>query len=287
MRFKTLFFTVFSLVTFCSANSQGLEKTINLGDRHFESGQIVEALYTYQRAVFYSTSGTNANLLLKIAECFQSLGDFDNSIEYFDHAYYSASSDSFKTEILFKKTNSFLQTGNYHFALIELLGISVEPESILERRRSLYLASAYYGLDDFANSESYFIKCIPSGDNKSLEMVHGIFDKKGNFFRPNPKTAMWLSVFLPGTGQFYSGDWSSGINSFLLTGSFVGLTFYLTKLYHPIDAILTALPWFQRYYQGGFGQAEEIAEKKRKSKRDKTYQRILGIIGTANINEKE
>ena len=286
MRFRTLFIAVFSLVSFTSSYSQGLEKTIDLGNRHFESGQIAEALYTYQRAVFYSSSVTNAKLLLKIAECFQSLGDFDNSIEYFDHAYYSESSDIIKTEILFKKANAFIQTGNYHFALIEMLGISAKPGSILDRRRSLYLASAYYGLEDFDNAESYFIKSIPPDDQASAVMIHSIFNKKGNFLRPNPKTAMWLSVFLPGTGQFYSGDWSAGINSFLLTGFFVGLTFYLTQLYHPIDAILTALPWFQRYYQGGFGQAERIAENKRNRKRDITYQNILDIVGASNSNEK-
>lgn len=282
MRFRILLLTVFSLTPVLNGYSQGLEKTIDLGNRHFESGQIAEALYTYQRAIFYSTSGADANLLLKIAECFQREGDFDSSIEYFDHAFYSESSDSIKTEILIKKANSFIQTGNHHFALIELLGIRAEAGSILEKRKSLYLASAYYGLEDFLKAESYFITCLPSDDPKSLEMVQKIFEKKGNFYKPNPKTAMWLSVFLPGTGQFYSGDWAAGLNSFLLTGSLVGLTFYLTKLYHPVDAILTALPWFQRYYQGGFGQAEIIAELRRTEKRDRTYQDILNIISKAN-----
>ncbi len=282
MKFSTLFTIVFSFLLTSGIQAQNLENTIELGDNYFSSGQIPEALFTYQRAVFFSPSSADAELLLKIADCFERDGDFDRSIEYLDHAYFSESKDSLRTEILFKKAIFFIKTGNFHFALIELLGINAEEGTILDRRKSLYLASSYFGLEDFSNSKVYFLKALPLNNHVYHNKIENIFNKKGNFTRPNPSLALWFSVFIPGAGQFYSGDWIAGINSFLLTGSFIGLTFYLTSLYHPIDAILTALPWFQRYYQGGFDQAEKIAERRRTRNRNLKFQEILDIIETAN-----
>ena len=278
MIFKILFSVAFSLGTVLNCFPQDTDKTIRIGDKHFESGQITEALYAYQRAVFFSPSNLDPDVLLKIADCFVRKGDFDNSIEYFDHAYYAGPGDSIKIEILFRKANSFIQTTNYHFALIELLGIKADDGSLLEQRKALYMASAYYGLEDYSKAESYFLKALPITELDSRAAVMDIFSKKSNFYRPNPTAAFWMSVFFPGTGQFYSGDWAAGINSFILTGSLAALTIYLTKLYHPIDAILTVLPWFQRYYQGGFGQAERIAELQRERKRNETYQVLLTIV---------
>ena len=282
MRFSILFSIVFSIIQTFTGQAQDLQKTIELGDRYFVSGQISEALYTYQRAVFFSPSGAEADLLLKIADCFEITGDFDRSVEYFDHSYFSESSDSLRTEILFRKANSFIKTKNYHFALIELLGINASEGSFTDRRKFLYLASSYFGLEDFSKSEFYFLKALPGNKPEAYSEIRKIFNKKANFTRPNPSLALWLSVFLPGSGQLYSGDWIAGLNSLLLTGSLVGLTFYLTSLYHPIDAILTALPWFQRYYQGGFDQAEQIAELRRERNRNLTFQELIDIQRTAN-----
>lgn len=282
MKSSILFSIVFSVLLLQDAGAQDLKRTEELGDHYFQSGQISEALYTYQRAVFFSPETSDAELLLKIANCFEINSDFDRSVEYFDHAYFAENSDSLKLEILFRKAAAFIKTQNYHFALIELLGIDTEEGSLNDQRKSLYLATSYYGLENYPLSRDYFIKSVPEQNGNAIEQIEQIFSRKRNFSKPNPKLAMWLSVFLPGTGQFYAGDWVAGVNSLLLSGTLVGLTFYMTSLYHPIDAILTVLPWFQRYYQGGFGQAEQLAELKRSRNRNIKYQEILDIIEEAN-----
>jgi hypothetical protein len=57
------------------------------------------------------------------------------------------------------------------------------------------------------------------------------------------------------------------------------LGFNISAKYQPVDAILTILPWYQRYYTGGYGKAEEIARKKRDMKRNEIYIRILKLVG--------
>lgn len=282
MKLSILYTIAFSIFLIHPGRAQDFENTIRLADNYLESGQVEEALYTYQRATFYSGDGPNAGLLLKIAFCFSISGDFERSLEYYDHAYYSEPNDSARAEIIFFKAAALIKSGNCHFALIDLLGLDPGTNKMLERRKALYLASAYYRLGDFINSEKYFLSAIPENEISSVNQIESVFRKNSNFNRPNPGLAMWLSVFIPGAGQFYSGDLAAGINSLLLTGSLIGLTFYLTKMYHPIDAILTALPWFQRYYQGGFDQAEKIAASRRQRNRDLAYLKILDIIAAAN-----
>lgn len=284
-RYRKTFLIVFSIFWLSSAYAQVLNETVDLGDRFLQSGQLEEALFTYQRAAFYSPKGADSELLLKIADCFGSLGDFERAVEYLDHAYFSGPDDSTKTEILLKKANSFIHTSNYHFALIELLGMNTEKGSLTGRRKSLYAGASYYGLEDYQNAQKYFLDAVPENDFEARTGIKEIFSKKSNFYRPDPSLAMWMSVVIPGSGQLYAGDLAAALNSFILTGSLIGLTFYLTSIYHPIDAILTALPWFQRYYQGGFDQARIIAEQRRDRKRKQAYNDILNIIGSAQEDE--
>ncbi len=51
--------------------------------------------------------------------------------------------------------------------------------------------------------------------------------------------------------------------------------------YKFIDAILSIMPWYQRYYQGGFNRAEKMAEKKRSINRSNYFNEILKIISTS------
>jgi TM2 domain-containing membrane protein YozV len=90
--------------------------------------------------------------------------------------------------------------------------------------------------------------------------------------------ASWLSIFLPGAGQIYAGETLAGINSLLLTGFFVGVGFYIISISSPIDALFTALPWFQRYYQGGFQRAAEMAKHKRTENRNQIFNQVIELI---------
>ena len=284
MKLRTLFIVAFSFLFTVHAQLQGLHGTIEMGDRYFNEGQIPEALFCYQRAAFFSPGGASPEVLLKIADCFSLQGDFDRSVEYLDHAYFSNPSDSLGKEIILKKANEFIISGNYNFALIELLGMDTNDRSHFDLRRSLYLGSSYYWLGDTEKSFDHF-KIVVRDDPEALLRLSEIYGRKRNFTRPNPKTAMWLSVFIPGAGQIYSGDVTAGLNSLILTGSLVALTVYLTKTYNPIDALLTALPWFQRYYQGGFEQARTLAEHKLEKNRKETYHTILEVIRSSEKNQ--
>jgi len=85
-------------------------------------------------------------------------------------------------------------------------------------------------------------------------------------------------MFLPGLGQVYSGNVTSGLNSLVLTSSFIAIGAGITLVYNPLDALVAILPWYQRYYTGGYNNAEVIAQNKIKKKRNVVYQEIVELV---------
>lgn len=279
MRLKKLYLIVFSLTIASLGQSQTPAETRVLADQFFGSGQYSSALSYYQRLAFFSKDDADPLILKQIADCFYATNDFVRALEYFDHAYFASDSESFRTQCLFDKTTILLELGNYHYALAELLGLDLEVGSSEGFKKEFYLGAAYFGLNQFEEAGRHFQSALPLGAEKQRNEIQSLFANPKKFTRPNPKTALILSAILPGAGQVYAGDLGAGINSLLLTGTFVGLVFYLSARVHPIDAILTGLPWFQRYYQGGFDHAERTAESARTNQRNRIYQQTLKIVG--------
>jgi len=258
--------------------AQDLQQTRKLADQFYAQGNFEQASMCYQRVAFFSRPEADPVILSRIAGCFYELGDFNRAMEYFDHAYFASNDFDQQAEFLFQKTATLLETGNYHFALVELLGHDFEPKSTLHFRKQLYLGSAYFGLEQYEKAGEYFEKSIPEDATDARRAIQQLYDNPKKFRKPYPKLALYMSAILPGSGQLYAGDLGGGLNSFLLTGTLVGSYFLLVNALHPVDAILTILPWFQRYYQGGFDQAEAIAINKREQNRNQIFQETLDII---------
>ena len=64
----------------------------------------------------------------------------------------------------------------------------------------------------------------------------------------------------------------------LLTAGLAALYINTAAHYTFIDATISVLPWFQRYYQGGFENAGKATEIKREKKIKQQYQEILSVI---------
>jgi tetratricopeptide (TPR) repeat protein len=281
MKLKSLFIVVFSLSCF-GIYSQNLQQTQDLADDYFENGNPENALYHFQRVAYFSKSKDNHEVIGKIADCYYALGEFEKALEYYDHAYFACHESDKKWDYLFSKISTYLETKNYQLALVELYGIETTPGSELEVRKELYLASTFFGLEEFDQASAHFQAALPDDRSEDRQKIANLFSDPGNTRRPNPKTALILSIILPGSGQLYSGDAEAALNSFLLTGAFVGLVLYLSVRIHPIEAILTGSPWFQRYYQGGFDHAEQTAIDERQRRRNQIYQETLTIISEDN-----
>ncbi len=270
-------------LAFCglAATAQNVRQTRAFADSLFMAGRMQDALPVYERAAYFMRPDIDAVVLERIADCNLAAGKIETALEYYDHSYFAQTSDSIKKELIFKKSACFIRSHNYKFALMELLSMDTGNDSRIEQKKNFYLGMTWFGMEDYKKSETLFENAV-LGYDKKLK-IRNIFADPRRFQRPNPKTASWLSIFIPGSGQIYSGEVVSGINSLLLTGSFLALGFYLASVTTVFDAMLTALPWFQRYYQGGFQRAAEMAKNKREDNRNKIFNEILDIIASENI----
>ena len=120
---------------------------------------------------------------------------------------------------------------------------------------------------------------IDSTNTESKTKIEQLFIKNEKINRLNPRTARILSMIIPGLGQFYAGDIKNGTNSIILT---LGIATWgivtAVKSTSPFDVLVTAAPWFQRYYMGGYKKAEQIAINEKKKRRSKVYNQILDEV---------
>ncbi len=276
MKLKAYSLLISLLFLRLAATAQTVGETRAFADSLFSAGQTDAALPVYERAAYFMRPDIDAHVLERIADCFLAAGQTEKALEYFDHSYFNQTSDSIKKELIFKKAACFLHNKNYKYALMELYSMDAGFSSDVEEKKNFFIGMSWFGLEDFGKAAEYFEKAVEIPSSK--QKIRKLFADQKKFFRPNPKTASWLSVFIPGAGQFYSGEVLSGINSLLLTSSFVALGLYIVVVTSPLDAIFTALPWFQRYYQGGFQRAGELAKNKRAENRNQVFNQVIDII---------
>jgi TM2 domain-containing membrane protein YozV len=275
MKRKAWFLLVSLLALISAAPAQTVEQTLAYADSLFDAGRTTDALPVYERTAFFMRPSIDARILGRLADCFYDDGNLEKALEYYDHSYFAEPNDSIKKEILFRKSACFLKSHNYNFALIELLNLEDSLSPHFEHLRNLYLGITYFGMEDFDKAGGYFAMAAPN--QATRDEIRRIFDDRKAFFRPKPRLAFWLSLFIPGSGQIYAGQVGAGINSLMLTGLLIGLGFYIASVSTPLDAIFTALPWFQRYYQGGYMRATEFATTRRMENRNRIFNKVLEL----------
>jgi tetratricopeptide (TPR) repeat protein len=264
---------IFSQAAVQKLSAQNLEETIKFADNQFKNNELTTALKTYQRALFFSDGSQTLYLFRQIAAISYLVNDYETAQKYWGLAYNLAENDSLKTELLFNKASCQILNKNYQYALIDLFSVT-DTSVMVEKRTNFYLGTCYFGLEDFSKARTYFELCVALKNRKEVD---DLFSRK-NLLSPSPKTARILSMITPGLGQAYSHDLKSGLNSLLLTSGLIALGINISIRYSPVDAIFAILPWYQRYYTGGFGKAGEIASRKRQLKRNEVYNKILKMI---------
>jgi len=280
IKLKILCIIISKLLIVSSLSCQNVEQTIELADAQHKLGNYAIAIKEYQRALFFSKGNYNNILCRKLGDCYFEQKEYSKASKQYEFSYFNEDNDSIKNELVFKKTTCCLLSGNYYYALIELLSLPDTLPCYFNNRKEFYLGVTYFGLENFDQSKIHFLNCLDSSDTGSAEAIAGLFRRK-NLYTPNPKTALWFSLIIPGSGQLYSGDIKNGINSLLLCAGLFTLGVDVVIEYSVPDAITGVLPWYQRYYMGGYQNARDIARQKREKKRNDTYRQILSVIGSS------
>ncbi len=274
---KVLLILLISISFSLCSYAQNLDEVFTYATELQKKQQYDEAIFTYQRLLYFDKQKVYGESSYKnIGLCYLAVKDFTNAANYFELAYFSAKSEHEKTELLFNKSLCLIQDKNFKYAEIELLNLpdQLSPED--QKRLSFYYGVLHYGNHNFKESEKSFIAAV---DNKNYEdSIRFVFKKVYKANKINPKTAKLLSTILPGAGQIYNGDFKNGLNSLILLGGFGILAYNTAVKYSFIDAAISVLPWYQRYYMGGYGKAEEIALQRKEKKIKSLKNELLVLI---------
>lgn len=271
VRFLTLI--IINLVTI-QGYSQNIEDTILLANKFYETSEYSNAIEVYKRILFFDEEGTyGPKVYRKIADCFYETEAYTEAANYYELAYFVEENEGVKNDIILQKASCYLLSKDYLSTQEELfaLGMSLNEEQRFTSK--FYEAMLYFALEDFEQSEALFKEI--SADTLA---VHTIFLQNDKVSRFSPKKAKTLSIIFPGLGQFYAGDIKNGINSMLLTSGlfYLGIRSAINTTF--LDAAISVMPWFQRYYTGGFNKAEAIAIAKKQQRRYEVFNNLLSEV---------
>jgi TM2 domain-containing membrane protein YozV len=257
------------------SSAQTAEETLRFAREQIGIGNHALALKTYERVLFFTGDRYREECYGQLAALHALEGSAEKAAFYCDLLYQSASSDSLRYEALFQKVGLLMLQNHYKKALLELFALPKKLSEPWASRRCLYLGAAHFGARDFRAARADLLPLFAAEDVEGRQKFERLMRQAERVARKSPKTARWLSVVLPGAGQFYAGDVKNGLNSLLLNAA-LGYWFVSTGIsYTYIDAAATVAPWLFRYYGGGFKRAGEILEKKKEERLRKIFRAVL------------
>ncbi len=257
--------------------SQNLEETFKLGKEQYALGRFQSSELALERVLFFGNGLHQVECLGLIGDMRMQQGLTKEAVSYYSRAAKASAIYEEQVWFILRKTSGLLASRNSKLAMIDLLGITENISDTLLRYRNFLLGVAQFQELDFSASKIAFLGALPDSAIVARNQVDSLFQVLEKIKHPNPRTARILSICLPGLGQFYAGDIKNGINSFLLTGAFLALGIHTAVKYTLVDAFGSVLPWFQRYYMGGFSRAERIAEDRLREKQNKIFSSLVHL----------
>ena len=266
------------ICSFCllyDIQGQNLENTFALATRLYSNNHFGSAIKYYQRVAFFGNDSVKALVYPKIAESCLRQGNYTESLFYYNLSLNTTSSDSLYYEYLFSRVLCHILLGNLDYALHDIYGFHDTGSFYFTRKYFFYMGIISLKREDPTGSLSHFLNASNSEIEK--EMIELAFSGTDPG-KPKPGTAKIFSIFLPGLGQLYAGDYLSAANSFVLNAGLVGLLLSIASRQSFMDAAVSIGPWLQRYYTGGYHNAEKTAIIKQQQKRQELLGRVYEIF---------
>lgn len=251
---RLLFFSLLFQVKILSQNY--FVEQLELADSLFKSQNYFDAITEYKRLLFFDSLnhyGFYSNY--QIGLCYKNGAKYSDAIRYFVLAEINATNDEelFNSKVQQVRTNILRRTTSRAEKILSEMGNDKRFEQHINEikywRGWSFIFS--YKWDD---AHSIFSEI---GETNLAQICLNTYDKLYSV-----EFAKYSSMIIPGLGQFYTGEYLSGLLS-LAWNVFAGyLTINAFDQERIFDGIVTAnLLWF-RFFRGNFQNAEKFAEQK-------------------------
>lgn len=256
--------------------SQTVEETLQFAEEQFNLGNYTNSVLAYERAIYFEDN-TSSETYFALANAYFNIKNIERAVRFYDNAIFLEKETSTRNEIIFRKCLALLSVKQFNQSIIALGSVNDFNDSEVKFKKQYFRSIAYFLKEDFDRSEKEFAKYISDLNLASNQhyIDYKLYNQKAAKIKPN--LALWMSVFVPGSGQILYGNWKDGLNSLGLTAALVGLYFNYAIEFSLVEGYIVVLPWFQRYHKGGYLKAKETALKKQERYRAKAYAEILQL----------
>lgn len=253
---KKIIFIFFLVVSTISGQNQ-LEEQYKYALELFESENYFDAITEFKRLLFFDHNkeySYTANYI--IAECYKAGGWFSDAIRFFTFAELSSKNpeEVYSARIGNVKSNILRRTAE---RAIKLIDDMLSDSRFIEKKNDLFYWKGWslIFLNRFEEASLEFIKIDPDHELYYLT-------KNVNESLYSESTAKILSYIIPGTGQFYTGEFVSGLLSLgwnVLWGYLTIKSFVDERIFDGL--VISNFLWL-RFYNGNVQNAEKFAKEK-------------------------
>lgn len=274
-----IMFSILFLVFFLTENSfpqDDLRDQYDYAYRLYQEEDYFSAVTEFKRLIFFdkkSEFGFDANKL--IGESYKQGIRFDDAIKYFSIAKLHSQNESQKFDLTIKiiQTNILRNTTSRALQLLD----SLEAQKVPGRNREIFYWRGWALIfqDEWDKAAQQFILC-------DTAMFLAEYCEKVDEQKYSEDFAKFSSIILPGAGQFYTGDYLSGVMSFgwnLLSGYLSVNSFIEDRAF---DGMMATVFLWARFYRGNIQNAESFAV----GKNLEIANNALKFLQTSYIGEK-
>lgn len=245
---------LYSINLFAQSND---EEQFNYAMSLFEKEKYFDAVTEFKRLLFFSDDQQykfDANYYTGLS--YKNGAKFSDAIRYLTTAEINAKTDKqiYNSRIQIIRTNILRKTTKRALSLLASLEED-KKYSVKKDEINYWRGWAYMFQDDWESASRSFAMI---DENHDLKFLADSVDEK----QYSVTFAKTISYLLPGAGQFYTGEYVSGLLSLgwnLLWGYLTINSFLNDRAFDGI--MIGGLLWF-RFYRGNFQNAEKFALEK-------------------------
>jgi hypothetical protein len=256
-----------------------------MADSLSAAGYHDDAVTEYYRFIFFHPEHLDlGEVYSKTAFCFAETGQWENALRDIDLAVQHAANDSLNNGFTVDKGVILAASGNLGAAdsIINAILAGTELDAIRSRAADLLLLTSILRYD-WPQAARVLEDC--GFDDESKKEITEILRDAMEARYKSPRTATMLSTMLPGTGQFYSGNYLSGINAFALNGALAWATGHLLLTERYGYGILTFYFGLRRYYEGNRNNAWEQAREYNHKTNERLTEKFIEILSNRIAND--
>jgi hypothetical protein len=230
------------------------QRQFNIAKKLFDEENYFDAVTEFKRLLFFEEAGKysyEANKLIGLS--YKKGAKYSDAIHYFSLAENNANTEDevFESKIEIIKVNILRRTTSRALTLLDDLRINKRFSNRTDEI-NYWFGWAYIFADEWEKASTSF-----NGHNPELSAFCDSLN--GDFY--NVTLAKTLSIF-PGVGQFYTGEYVSGLISIgwnVLWGYLTISAFNEDRIF---DGVMIGTLLWWRFYSGNLQNAEKFAQQK-------------------------